>query len=327
MPKIEKKAEEANSEPMIPLDDSGPAVDVELPKPKASEVKEKEKEVEVKEVEEVKEKKEEPVVAPTANAKKEIKKDELDDYSANVKKRIEKLTFKLREAERREQAATDYAESVKKSHGELKNRFEDLDKNYLQQASDRVKSETEKSKELLKKAIEEGDADKIVDLNQQIATLAVDDARVKAAEENIKTNEKTKPAGNTTEAPASDQRPQPDPKAEEWATKNSWFGSNEAMTYTAFAIHKKLVEQEGFDPHSDAYYAEVDKRIRDEFPHKFDGEKADTGQQKPAQAVASATRSTKTGRKTVRLTPSQVAIAKKLGVPLEEYAKYVKEDN
>ena len=128
---------------MIPLDDSGPAVDVELPKPKASEVKEKEKEVEVKEVEEVKEKKEEPVVAPTANAKKEIKNDELDDYSANVKKRIEKLTFKLREAERREQAATDYAESVKKSHGELKNRFEDLDKNYLQQASDRVKSETE----------------------------------------------------------------------------------------------------------------------------------------------------------------------------------------
>ena len=320
MPKIEKKAEEANSEPMIPLDDSGPAVDVELPKPKASEVKEKEKEVEVKEVEEVKEKKEEPVVAPTANAKKEIKKDELDDYSANVKKRIEKLTFKLREAERREKAATDYAESVK-------TRFDDLDKNYLQQASDRVKSETEKSKELLKKAIEEGDADKIVDLNQQIATLAVDDARVKAAEENIKTTEKPKPAGNTTEAPASDQRPQPDPKAEEWATKNSWFGSNEAMTYTAFAIHKKLVEQEGFDPHSDAYYAEVDKRIRDEFPHKFDGEKADTGQQKPAQAVASATRSTKTGRKTVRLTPSQVAIAKKLGVPLEEYAKYVKEDN
>jgi hypothetical protein len=320
MPKIEKKAEEANSEPMIPLDDSGPAVDVELPKPKASEVKEKEKEVEVKEVEEVKEKKEEPVVAPTANAKKEIKKDELDDYSANVKKRIEKLTFKLREAERREKAATDYAESVK-------TRFDDLDKNYLQQASDRVKSETEKSKELLKKAIEEGDADKIVDLNQQIATLAVDDARVKAAEENIKTNEKTKPAGNTTEAPASDQRPQPDPKAEAWAAKNSWFGSNEAMTYTAFAIHKKLVEQEGFDPHSDTYYEEVDKRIRDEFPHKFDGEKADTGQQKPAQAVASATRSTKTGRKTVRLTPSQVAIAKKLGVPLEEYAKYVKEDN
>ena len=320
MPKIEKKAEEANSEPMIPLDDSGPAVDVELPKPKASEVKEKEKEVEVKEVEEVKEKKEEPVVAPTANAKKEIKNDELDDYSANVKKRIEKLTFKLREAERREKAATDYAESVK-------TRFDDLDKNYLQQASDRVKSETEKSKELLKKAIEEGDADKIVDLNQQIATLAVDDARVKAAEENIKTNEKTKPAETTEEAIASDQPPQPDPKAEAWAAKNSWFGSNEAMTYTAFAIHKKLVEQEGFDPHSDAYYAEVDKRIRDEFPHKFDGEKADTGQQKPAQAVASATRSTKTGRKTVRLTPSQVAIAKKLGVPLEEYAKYVKEDN
>jgi hypothetical protein len=320
MPKIEKKAEEANSEPMIPLDDSGPAVDVELPKPKASEVKEKEKEVEVKEVEEVKEKKEEPVVAPTANAKKEIKKDELDDYSANVKKRIEKLTFKLREAERREKAATDYAESVK-------TRFDDLDKNYLQQASDRVKSETEKSKELLKKAIEEGDADKIVDLNQQIATLAVDDARVKAAEENAKVNKKTKPAETTEEAIASDQPPQPDPKAEAWAAKNSWFGSNEAMTYTAFAIHKKLVEQEGFDPHSDTYYEEVDKRIRDEFPHKFDGEKADTGQQKPAQAVASATRSTKTGRKTVRLTPSQVAIAKKLGVPLEEYAKYVKEDN
>jgi hypothetical protein len=305
---------------MIPLDDSGPAVDVELPKPKASEVKEKEKEVEVKEVEEVKEKKEEPVVAPTANAKKEIKKDELDDYSANVKKRIEKLTFKLREAERREKAATDYAESVK-------TRFDDLDKNYLQQASDRVKSETEKSKELLKKAIEEGDADKIVDLNQQIATLAVDDARVKAAEENAKVNKKTKPAETTEEAIASDQPPQPDPKAEAWAAKNSWFGSNEAMTYTAFAIHKKLVEQEGFDPHSDTYYEEVDKRIRDEFPHKFDGEKADTGQQKPAQAVASATRSTKTGRKTVRLTPSQVAIAKKLGVPLEEYAKYVKEDN
>ena len=320
MPKIEKKAEEANSEPMIPLDDSGPAVDVELPKPKASEVKEKEKEVEVKEVEEVKEKKEEPVVAPTANAKKEIKNDELDDYSANVKKRIEKLTFKLREAERREKAATDYAESVK-------TRFDDLDKNYLQQASDRVKSETEKSKELLKKAIEEGDADKIVDLNQQIATLAVDDARVKAAEENAKVNKKTKPAETTEEAIASDQPPQPDPKAEAWAAKNSWFGSNEAMTYTAFAIHKKLVEQEGFDPHSDTYYEEVDKRIRDEFPHKFDGEKADTGQQKPAQAVASATRSTKTGRKTVRLTPSQVAIAKKLGVPLEEYAKYVKEDN
>ncbi len=324
MPKTEKKTEDKQGESMVDLDDSGPAVDVELPQPKTSEVKTNDKgEKEI----EVEEKKEEPVVAPTAKAKKE-KTDELDEYSTNVKKRIEKLTFKLREAERREQAATDYAESVKKSHGELKNRFDDLDKNYLQQASDRVKSETGKSKELLKKAIEEGDADKIVDLNQQIATLAVDEARVKAAEEHIKSEKKNKPAENTQGATTLDNKPVPDPKAEGWAAKNPWFGSNEAMTYTAFAIHKKLVEQEGFDPHSDTYYAEVDKRIREEFPHKFNEDsKTETGQQKPAQAVASATRSSKTGRKTVRLTPSQVAIAKKLGVPLEEYAKYVKEDN
>ena len=323
MPETEVKSEDKKQESMVPIDNTGPEVDVELPTPKTSEVKKEQKE-----------ETEEPVVAPTAKAKKEIEekpKDELDDYSVNVKKRIEKLTYKLREAERQREEALNFANNKQNENASLKNKFLNLDETYIKEYAERVNSESDTTKEALKTAIESGDTDKIVELNQKIANLAVEQARNKFAEQEaaeqkkkaVETNQELETARSKLQQPAK-----PDPKAEGWAVKNPWFGTDEAMTYTAFAIHRKLVEQEGFDPQSDEYYAEIDKRIRVDFPQKFNEEiKTDVGQQRPAQTVASANRVTKSGRKTVRLTPSQVAIAKKLGVPLEEYAKYVKEDN
>ena len=323
MPETEVKTEDKKpKETMIPIDDSGPSVDVELPTPQTTEVEKKE----------AKEVKEEPIVAPTIEKKEKKKEteDELDDYSVNVKKRIEKLTYKLREAERQREEALSFANNKQDENSSLKKKFLNLDETYLKEYSDRVKSETSTTKDALKNAIENGDTDKIVELNEKIAALTVEGARSKYAEQEAVKNKQAEQDPKELEtARARLQQPAvPDPKAENWAVKNPWFGTNEAMTYTAFAIHRTLVEQEGFDPQSKEYYTEINSRIRKEFPHKFNEDnKIDTGQQKPAQTVASANRVTKSGRKTVRLTPSQVAIAKKLGVPLEEYAKYVKEDN
>ena len=304
--------QEATKEPMIELDTGGNAVDVEL---KA------EKEVEVEE------QKDENVDQPK-EAVKEVKKDEREEYSKDVQKRIDRMTYKIREAERREKEALDFAKKIKKEKDDLQGKFDKLDDGYVTEFSTRVKSELEAAKVQLKEAVAKGDVDAQVNANQNLARLAIEQERINATEAQRKQYEETlKNTGQIGDQPVQNtvQQPKPDPKAEAWAEKNEWFGKDEAMTYASFGIHKKLVEEEGFNPSSDEYYEEIDKRLREEFPQKFnDGEEVQEGKQ-PVQTVASAKRTTSAGRKTVRLTPSQVAIAKKLGVPLEEYAKYVKE--
>ncbi len=289
---------------MVPIDTSGDPVDVEL--------KDDDKKDDVK----VEEQTEETKVEEDFDNKKEV-----DEYGANVQKRIDKLTFKIREAERREKEAIRFAEAVNKENADLKSKVKDVDDGYLDEYSKRVTSEMEKAQAVLQAAINSKDAKKQVEAQQAIARLAIEEERANASKA-----QREKALKEQKDAPPVQQQPlqqvKPDPKAEAWAEKNSWFGANEAMTYTALSIHKKLLQEEGFDGKSDEYYKELDKRIREEFPHKFE----DTNKKdRPAQAVASANRSVKSGRRTVRLTPSQVAIAKKLGVSLEDYAKHVKE--
>jgi hypothetical protein len=303
--------QEATKEPMIELDTGGNAVDIEL---------KEEKEVQVEEQKEDK--------VESKQTKKEDKKDEREEYSKDVQKRIDRMTYKIREAERREKEALEFAKQVKKEKDDLQGKFNKLDDGYVNEFSTRVKSELESAKVALKTAVANGDVDAQVAANQNLARLAIEQERINATELQRKQYEETlKNTGQIGDQPVQNnvQPPKPDPKAEAWAERNEWFGKDEAMTYASFGIHKKLVEEEGYNPSSDEYYEEIDKRLRNEFPQKFnDGGEVQGGKQ-PAQTVASANRTTTTGRKTVRLTPSQVAIAKKLGVPLEEYAKYVKE--
>jgi len=255
--------------------------------------------------------------------KKEEKKEELEDYSRDVQRRIAKLTKKWREAERQRDEALSFAKIQKEKAEELNQKYSSLETTSVKDRQEKINSLLDAQKAKLAQAREAGDTNAEVEISKQIAQLGYEEARIqeltKAAEM------QPKKAEETAEIPTS--RPEPevrvDPKAEAWASKNTWFGKDKAMTYTAFDLHKTLVDEEGYDPKSDEYYTEVDKRIRLEFPHKFDKPES-TESAKPVQTVASATRSTKTGRKTVRLTPSQVAIAKKLGVPLEEYAKQLK---
>jgi len=320
----EAKKEEVKEEKTVDIDTSGPDVDIKLPEekdPKEVEVKEEpkdeqqvtgDKEPEVKIEEPKEEKKEEP---------KEEKKEELEEYSQGVQKRIAKLTKKWREAERQKEAALDYAKGVRAEHTQLQTRFSKLEPNYVKALENRVTAGLDAAKSKLHAAREAGDINAEVDAQKSIAQLGVEEARLNALKDK-QSQEKEK----VVKTPSLDQAvaPQkPDPKAEAWADKNEWFGKDSAMTYTAFDYHKKLTEQEGFDPNSEEYYAEIDKRMRLDFPHKF----ANTTSQestKPTQTVASATRSVRPSRNTVRLTSSQVAIAKKLGVPLEEYAKQLK---
>ena len=249
-------------------------------------------------------------------------KDELKEYSDGVQKRIAKLTRKMREAERQKEEAIAFAEATNKQKSELEGRLSKLDKSYTSEFETRVTTNMAAARQALKTAIESQDVEGQIAAQEQIANLTMDGARLNAmkAAEAVKTEAK-----EVNVTPQQTRQPaQTDPMAEAWAADNSWFGNDSAMTYTAFDIHKQLVEKEGFDPKSREYYAEVDKRIRVEFPHKFDKiEDNTTERAKPVQNVASAKRSASTGRKnkTVRLTPSQVAIAKRLGVPLEEYAK------
>ena len=258
--------------------------------------------------------------------KLEENKDELKEYSDGVQKRIAKLTRKMREAERQKEEAVAYAQSIKNKNDEMEGRISKMDTSYVSEFESRVKTGLAAAKLALKNAIESQDVEAQIAAQQQLAALTMDEARVnslKVANEN-----RPKPQQREVNITPQQRAPQQqsDPRAEDWASKNSWFGNDSAMTYTAFDIHKTLVEKEGFDPQSNDYYAEVDKRIRLEFPHKFDKvEDTSTERAKPAQNVASAKRSASTGRKkTVRLTPSQVAIAKRLGVPLEAYAKQLK---
>jgi hypothetical protein len=247
------------------------------------------------------------------------KEDELKEYSEGVQKRIAKLTRKMREAERQREEAIAFAEATNKQKSELEGRLSKLDKSYTSEFENRVKTNMTAARQALKTAIESQDVEGQIAAQEQIANLTMDAARLSA----MKAAEEAKPKEVNVTPQQTRQPAQSDPKAEEWAAKNPWFGNDSAMTYTAFDLHKKLVEEEGFDPKSDEYYAEVDKRIRLEFPHKFDKVEDNTTERaRPAQNVASARRSASTkGRKTVKLTPSQVAIAKRLGVPLEEYAK------
>ena len=254
-------------------------------------------------------------------------KDELKEYSDGVQKRIAKLTRKMREAERQKEEAVAYAQSIKNKNDEMEGRMSKMDTSYVSEFESRVKTGLAAAKLALKNAIESQDVEAQIAAQQQLAALTMDEARVNS----LKVANENKPKASERQVninPQQQRMPQQqsDPKAEDWASKNSWFGNDSAMTYTAFDIHKTLVEKEGFDPQSNEYYAEVDKRIRLEFPHKFDKvDDTSTERAKPAQNVASARRSASTGRKkTVRLTPSQVAIAKRLGVPLEAYAKQLK---
>jgi hypothetical protein len=254
-------------------------------------------------------------------------KEELEQYSEGVKKRIAKLTRKMREAERQKEEAITYAQAIANQQKKLQDRYQNLDTNYVSEFENRVKSSLEAAKGKLKTAIDAQDVDAQIAAQTEIAALTMDAARLnqvksqkpeapKQVEQPVEQQQGYANAGQLKQAAQ-----QMDPKAEEWASKNTWFGTDSAMTYTAFDIHKKLTEEEGYDPSSEDYYQEVDKRIRLEFPHKF-GTTENTTPEKPSQTVASAKRPATPGRrKTVKLTPSQVAIAKRLGVPLEEYAK------
>ena len=251
-------------------------------------------------------------------------KDELEEYSEGVKKRIAKLTRKMREAERQREEALVYAQSVQREKNQIESKLSKTDQRYVSEFETRVNASLANAKIALKSAIDNQDVEGQVNAQQQIAELTMESARLKslkAAQQELPTKEKEV---NITPQQTT-QTASVDPKAEDWAAKNDWFGKDSAMTYTAFDLHKKLVEDEGFDPKSDEYYDEIDKRIRLEFPHKFGTkENISTERAKPAQVVASANRPSQSGRKkTVKLTPSQVAIAKRLGVPLEEYAKHL----
>ena len=293
------------------------SIEVNLDEQQPKEEAAKEEKVEVEQVEAKEEK-------PVEEKKEEEKKDELKEYSEGVQKRIAKLTRKMREAERQREEAIAFAEATKKDKDLLEGRLSKLDKTYVSEFEGRVKTSLAAAKLALKTAIETQDVEAQVAAQEQIANLTMDAARLTSMK-NREEPKKEKEV-NITPQRSNTQPAATDPRAEDWAAKNSWFGNDSAMTYTAFDIHKKLVEEEGFDPKTDEYYTEVDKRIRLEFPHKFDKiAETTTERAKPAQNVASAKRSASTGRKkTVKLTSTQVAIAKRLGVPLEDYAKQLK---
>ena len=314
MPEEDKK--------MVDLDTSGPGADIDI---------EEKKDEAVIEQQEEKTEQEQGTDKSFENEREtkldEKKDSELEDYSRGVQARIAKLTRKMREAESREQAALEYAKGVEEKRQQLESKFKKTDSDYIKKFESTISSGLEAAQKELAAAIEAGNAEAQVAANKRIATLAFENAKLDAAKEGRQQQEE-KPVtqlsqANNVNIPQTDDPINPDPRAEAWAAKNSWFGTDRAMTYTAFEIHKDLTEKEGYDPSSDEYYAEVDKRIRVDCPHKFGNtdEKQSTA---PVQTVASAKRSVKPGRKTVRLTSSQVAIAKKLGVPLEEYAKQLK---
>ena len=309
----------------VDLDTSGPEYDVTLPEEKKEDVIEKEETVKevIKDQEPEKEVevKEEPKEEPKQETKEEDTK--LEDYSKGVQSRIAKLTRKMREAERQRDSATEYAQALETQRQSDQKKFLKIDTDYWKRFETNIKTGMESAQRELASAIESGDAKAQVEANKRIATLAFDNAKLEQAKEN-KEDVKLSDGGKLPRQTPQTLPEQPaDPQAETWAAKNKWFGQNRAMTFTAFEIHKDLVEREGYDPKSNEYYTEIDKRIRVDFPSKFDKDRG-IETSKPVQSVASAQRSVKQGRQTVRLTSSQVAIAKKLGVPLEEYAKQLK---
>ena len=333
------KEETKSNEPMVDLDTSGPGARVELPEvekeaEKTYEKEEKKNEPNVTYDDQPADTSEKPVEQPDVQADSqktnEVKSDkqqdnsrEVEEYSEGVKKRIAKLTKKMREAERQKEEALAFAQRVKQERDRFEATATSLDKNYATEMEGRISSSLSAAQEKLKTARLNEDAKAEVEALTQISQLGYEQgklAELKTQHQMQETAAKERPVNQQPTAPVQRQQAPVDPKAEAWAEKNDWFGKDNAMTYTAFDLHRKLTEEEGLDPQSDEYYEEVDRRIRLEFPHKF-GNSVEKQTTKPTQNVASATRSTKTGRKQVRLTSSQVAIARKLGVPLEEYAK------
>jgi len=330
---MQEQEETKKDIPMVDIDTSGEGAEIEL-EDKAQESEDTNQTVETKEEDpspasqetsgEEQEAKSEEEKAEAKNEKKE----ELENYSKDVQRRIAKLTKKWREAQRQADEALAFAKSQQVQKESIEKKYSSVEQASVKDREARIKAALDSAQVKLAAAREAGDISAEVEANKQIAMLGYEEARL--AEAKVMAEETAKIEKPKKEVPTLENVPQTvnaDPKAEAWGSKNRWFGTDTAMTYTAFDIHDKLVNQEGYEPSSDEYYAEIDKRIRLEFPHKFDtnSDKAEKVEQstttKPVQQVASATRSTKPGRKTVRLTPSQVAIAKKLGVPLEEYAK------
>ncbi len=311
----------------VDIDTSGPGAEIELPEEKdesvvnteSSKEEKTEQPSEDKTYENERETKLEETKTEADTSKKED--NELEQYSKDVKKRISKLTHKWREAERQREEALSYAEKMIIAKKKAEDKLSKLEPGYLKSTEDSITSGVQAAQAKLAAAREANDLAAEAEALTAISELGYKKAKLeetKIAQEEYNKKQVSKPEINLERREAA--KGTPDPKAESWAQNNSWFGQDTAMTYTAFDLHKKLTEEEGFDPSSDDYYAEIDKRIRLEFPHKFDT-KETTETTKPVQTVASAKRTTKSSRKTVRLTPSQVAIAKKLGVPLEEYAK------
>ncbi len=337
------KEEKLSNEPMVDLDTSGPGAKVELPevekdidKTYENEVKKNEANVTYdNEPSDTPEKSDEqPAVRDEKNEggkveqsatekgsdKQQDNTQAVEEYSEGVKKRIAKLTKKMREAERQKEEALRYAQSVKQERDKYEATATSLDKNYVTEMEGRIASSIAAAQAKLAAARTNEDSKAEVEALTAISQLGYEQgklAELKTQHQVQETAAKEKPV----QQQPIQQQPVRDPKAESWAEKNEWFGKDNAMTYTAFDLHRKLTEEEGMDPQSDEYYEEVDRRIRLEFPHKFDKPVEEKQTSKPTQNVASATRSSKTGRKQVRLTSSQVAIARKLGVPLEEYAK------
>jgi hypothetical protein len=322
MPEENKKVEE-----MVDIDTSGPEVEVNIEETKENENNEtinndnksdgtlskSDEQLDVRVGEDDKE--------PVAEKKEETKKEELEQYSDGVQKRIAKLTKKWREAERQREAALEYAKGVQDEHSKLKTKVSNLEPSYVNAMEGRVVSGLQAAQAKLVAAREAGDIKSEVEAQKEIGKLGVEESRVAGMRQRVAAEMKqVQQPVKTLEESIAPTQAAPDPRAEEWADKNTWFGQDSAMTYTAFDLHEKLTKEEGFDPASDEYYAEVDKRMRLDFPHKF-GKTETRESTKPTQTVASATRSVNNSRKTVRLTPSQVTIAKKLGVPLELYAK------
>jgi len=307
---------EEQKQNLVDIDTSGPGADVELEEEKVTAVEEEpiveEPEVETK------------VETPKVETKTEEPKEELEEYSEGVQKRISKLTKKWREAERQREAALEFAKGGQVELQQLKAKVSKLEPGYVYAMEGKLKNGLESAKSQLLRAREAGDIDAEVNAQKEISRIGIEESKVNT----LKNRYQQAAAAQTTAAPRTldqaIQAPPADPKAEAWADNNEWFGKDNAMTYSAFDLHEKLTTQEGFDPHSDEYYKEIDKRMRLDFPHKFDRKELSEGTTRPTQTVASATRSVKPGRQTVRLTSSQVAIAKKLGVPLEDYAKQLK---
>ena len=284
------------------VEDEG--VEVVVDKPEISESQEVEKEQEPVKVE----------------ASEPAQEDELDNYSNKVQSRIKKLTEKYRKEERDREEAVRMAQQLLQENQQLKGQMQNLDKGYLVEYGNRLESQEAAVKQAYRQAHETGDTDAMFQAQEAMSRIAVEKDKYNLA----KARAERQKVQQQQQKPPQQQAPAPDPKAQSWAEKNDWFGADEVMTYAAFGIHRKLVEEEGFDPETEEYYTEVDRRIRTEFPHKFETKKKSGGAQ-VASAAASASRSNKSGRRSVKLSPSQIAMAKRLNVPLEEYAKFVKD--